>query len=136
MRLSALIPLIVFVSLFIVPSVKAQSATLANFNDGPLIKGFGKHAQVAHSGFEGIKAFRVAFDVAKQADAGELNRKFDSLARFLNMHAAAGVAAEDLNLALVVHGRASLDLLDHQTYAKMHEQDNPNKDVATCIDQA
>jgi len=58
-----------------------------------------------------------------------LNRKFDSLARFLNMHVANGIPAKHIELALVVHGKAGLDLLSNKTYIKMADRDNPNGDL-------
>ena len=59
---------------------------------------------------------RVSFDVAPQADPGKLNRNFVSAARFLNMHVEAGMAPEDLQLALVIHGGAANDLLAPLSY--------------------
>ena len=114
-------------AVFSVFHAHGQERGLEQFADGPLITGYGKHAKVSRPNFLDTAEFSVAFDVAKQADGGEINRKFDSLARFLNMHVAAGVPAQNLNLALVVHGRASKDLLDHQAYTKAHQQENPNK---------
>jgi intracellular sulfur oxidation DsrE/DsrF family protein len=48
------------------------------------------------------------------------------VARFLNMHARAGVPAEQLQVALVVHGGAGLELLDHRAYRERNAVDNPN----------
>jgi intracellular sulfur oxidation DsrE/DsrF family protein len=107
-------------------SSNIQAADLPGFGDGPLIKGYGKHASVSSTSVDSSDAFSVAFDVAKGAEPGQINRQFDSLARFLNMHAAAGVPKENLKLALVVHGRAGIDLLDEVTYTRVQEQSNAN----------
>jgi intracellular sulfur oxidation DsrE/DsrF family protein len=101
-------------------------ASIEDFKDGTVIKGFGKYAQVATATVDKNTKMKVAFDVGAPADAGKINRKFDSLARFINMHVAAGVPKENIQLALVVHGKASFDLLDNPTYQKLHKQDNPN----------
>ena len=53
--------------------------------------------------------FKVAFDTAQRTD-GELNRTMVSAARFLNMHAAAGVPVDRQQLAVVVHGLAVRDV--------------------------
>ncbi len=62
--------------------------------------------------------FKVAFDVSDEAKPGEVNRGFDSVARFINMHAEAGVPAANIHVAIVVHGQAGIDLLNAATYAK------------------
>lgn len=45
---------------------------------------------------------------------------------FLNMHTQAGVPAELLAAALVVHGAASFELLDHEAYRARFGTDDPN----------
>lgn len=90
----------------------AASAGADDFHAGTLIKGYGRVATV-----EGATALpmdtrlRVAFDLGKGASEGEVNRSLDSAARYLNMHAEAGVAPQYVSAAIVVHGGASLDLL-------------------------
>jgi intracellular sulfur oxidation DsrE/DsrF family protein len=101
-------------------------AKLDDFKDGTVIKGFGKYAPVATASVDKHTKMKVAFDVGAPADAGQLNRRFDSLARFINMQVASGVPKENIQLALVVHGKASFDLLDKPSYQKLYKQDNPN----------
>ncbi|WP_395342067.1 DsrE family protein [Ningiella sp. W23] len=126
------------VSLFVLVCIffslnNAVGQSLENFIDGPAIKGFGKHATVEGASVNENTTLKVAFDVGKAAEGGEVNRRFDSLARFINMHVAAGVPIENIALALVVHGRASLDLLDNPTYKNVHEKDNPNKALIQAL---
>jgi intracellular sulfur oxidation DsrE/DsrF family protein len=106
---------------------------MSKFKDGPLIEDYGKHAPVESVSLPATTKLKVAFDVADAADAGKINRRFDSLARFLNMHVAAGVPPENIELALVVHGKGAFDLLDNDTYQKLHKQDNPNKTLLTLL---
>lgn len=110
-------------------------ADMSDFADGPLIKGFGKHAPVKTATVPSDTIMKVAFDVAAPAKKGEINRRFDSLARFLNMHVAAGLKVENIQLALVVHGKASMDLLDDKAYQKAHQTDNPNKALLQVLMQ-
>ena len=85
---------------------------MSAFKTGPVFTQFGPHAPV-----EGIDTvpgdteFSVAFDVAKPADEGARNRGFESAARFINMHVAAGVPEDNIRIAVVVHGKAVNDLL-------------------------
>lgn len=112
-------------------SIHAQTA---EFKDGPLIIGFGKHAPVSTHTVAKDAVFKVAFDVGSTNDKkDEVNRKFNSLARFINMHVAAGVKPDNIQLALVVHGKATLDLLDHQSYQKSYTYDNPNKPLLNAL---
>jgi len=109
------------------------SAQMSSFQEGSVIIGFGKSAEVPTHTISKDAKFRVAFDVASSSDNGKLNRKFDSLARFLNMHVAAGVKKENIQLALVVHGKATFDLLDNAGYQKKYALDNPNKPLLNAL---
>lgn len=66
-------------------------------------------------------AFAVAFDVAEAAEPGAKSRALESPARLLNMLVEAGVPAERVDLAIVVHGGASKDLLASGAYAARHD---------------
>jgi len=103
------------------------------FKEGQVIKGFGKYAVVNNVGVDDATVLKVAFDVSQAAKPGEVNPDFDSLARFLNMHVAAGVKQENIHLALVVHGRAGLDLLNNQSYKKAQDADNFNKALVEAL---
>lgn len=117
----------------VITSSFSLHAKINDFKDGTVIKDFGKHATVATSTVNKNTKLKVAFDVGKAAETGEVNRRFDSLARFINMHVASGVLQENIQLALVVHGKASLDLLDNATFQKAHKLDNPNKPLIQAL---
>ena len=90
----------------------ASAQDMSAFKTGPVFTLFGPHAPV--EGIDkvpGDTEFSVAFDVAKPADEGARNRGFESAARFINMHVAAGVAEDNIRIAVVVHGKAVNDLL-------------------------
>ena len=80
------------------------------FVAGPLIPEFGSVAPVeGHTPVAPDTRFAVAFDTA-QAGGAALNHSLDSAARFLDMHVAAGLSADHLRVAVVVHGRAVGDV--------------------------
>ena len=90
----------------------ASAQDMSAFKTGPVFTLFGPHAPV--EGIDkvpGDTEFSVAFDVAKPADEGARNRGFESAARFINMHVAAGVPEDNIRIAVVVHGKAVNDLL-------------------------
>lgn len=101
-------------------------AVAESFQSGPVFDRWGRHAPVAGVSFDENASFSVAFDVAKAAGDGKLNRQFDSLARFINMHVANGVKPENIHLALVVHGSATLDLLSDEYYKARKGTSNGN----------
>lgn len=81
-----------------------------DFRAGTVIPGYGKFAPVADPTLTPETEFRIAYDVAAGAEPGKANAALDRVARFLNMAAAAGVPAENVALAVVVHGPATNDL--------------------------
>jgi intracellular sulfur oxidation DsrE/DsrF family protein len=103
-------------------------AGLESFTEGPLIQGYGKHAKVEQDmKIPENMRFKVTFDVSDSGGNEALNRKFDSLARFLNMHVADGIVADNIKLALVIHGKASADLLNEKAFQQKFESSNPNQ---------
>lgn len=114
-----------FLSLFLATALAYAEDVI--FSNGPTIKNFGINAEIAATWPMPEKpTFKVAFDVAGQADIGEVNQKFNSLARFINMHTRAGVSPDDIQLALVVHGKALHDLLQSQHYKRNYDSENAN----------
>ncbi|MCL1114977.1 MULTISPECIES: DsrE family protein [Shewanella] len=112
------------------PSFMA-TAGIEAFKSGTVIKDYGKVAEVKSSLVipKGM-TFKVAFDLAKAANPGELNRSIETLARFINMHVAAGVKLEDISLAMVVHGQAASDLTQQRYYQMLNAgQKNANADL-------
>ena len=97
------------------------------FMAGPVIKNYGKHAKVQQDfNFDKNSVFKVAFDIGEQGKIGEVNRKIETLARFINMHVANGMLANNIHLALVVHGQAGFDLLKGPLYQEKFQQKNAN----------
>lgn len=106
------------------------SAQMENFKTGPVFEEFGPTAPVQTSEpLATDSTFNIAFDVAKAADPGKLNRTIESAARFINMHVAAGVPAENIHIAIVVHGGASFDLTS-QAFFAAHKDGAQNASAA------
>ncbi|MDH3733369.1 MAG: DsrE family protein [Gemmatimonadota bacterium] len=74
--------------------------------------------------------YRIAWEMVDPAPSpDQLNVHLVTAARFLNMHARAGVPVENLHLALVVHGQAGKAMLDDIGYREKEGVDNPNKEL-------
>jgi len=100
------------------------------FHAGSAIVDFGKIATV-HD-MEPLPknvSFKVAFDVAKAAEPGQINRSIDSVARFINMHVAAGVPIENLDLAIVIHGGSTKEMTDNDFYQKNKATEPVNANI-------
>lgn len=103
-------------------ATQAVAQDMSPFTTGPVFEQYGPVAPVESDMPipEGAE-FKVAFDVAAGAETGELNRTLQSAARFINMHARAGVPLENIQVAVVVHGKASEDLRSAEEYAKRRD---------------
>ena len=86
-------------------------ADFSSFTTGPAIKDFGPVADVEiNLPVPKDAVLRHTFDVAEPAADGELNRTLVSAARFINMHARAGIDPDRIEVAVVVHGKAIDDV--------------------------
>lgn len=115
------------VTLFITLFCAISAVSADKFNTGPVIKSYGKHAEVQQDlTLDKNSVFNVVFDLGAQGSAGKVNGKIETLARFINMHVANGIALENINLALIVHGKAGFDLLKSPIYEEKYQQENSN----------
>ena len=74
------------------------------------------------------------YDIIDGAEPGALNRKLNTPARFLNMHAAAGVPEKNMKLAVVIHGKASLDVASAKAYGAAYEgAENGNVEIIKAL---
>lgn len=123
---------VLFLPLLAAP-VSAQRA------DGPVIRSAGSVFAVPEPDFETPvdTDYRVVWDVRVGADSpDEVNQGLNTVARFLNMHARAGVPLERMDLAVVVHGTAGKDLLEDGPYRDAYGVDNPNRALLRELDAA
>ncbi|MFK7841891.1 MAG: DsrE family protein [Sphingorhabdus sp.] len=109
---------ILFALLPLLAIAQPASAQMEKFKTGPVFEDFGPTAPVETDvPLAKDTVFKIAFDLAKGADPGKLNRSIESAARFINMHVAAGVPEKNIQLAIVVHGGASFDLTKSEFFA-------------------
>lgn len=99
---------------------------------GPVIHSAGAVFEIPAPEFETPLDFtyRVAFDLATgSTSVEELNQGLNSVARFLNMHAQAGVPLSRLEVAVVIHGTAAKDFLVADAFRTHAGFENPNLDL-------
>lgn len=103
---------------------------------GPVIQGYGPVVAVPDQSYNlrSDRDYKVVFDVADSPqDPGVLNRRIESLARYLNMHARQGIDTKRIKMALVLHGSAGKDSLSAEAYMKRYQQGNPNKALMDAL---
>ena len=102
---------------------------------GPVIEGMGPYYAIPDSfNLQPGIHYRAVMDVAEGPDdPASLNRSIESAARFLNMHAASGIAASDMELALVLHGGAAKAALNNAAYKQRFQTDNPNDELLRAL---
>lgn len=97
---------------------------------GPIVNAGGPTFAVENPTFDTPMdmQFKAVFELRDAASAPERqNQNLGTMARYLNMHARAGVPRENIRVAGVVHGGAALALLKDEHYSEEHGVENPNK---------
>ena len=128
----SLAALALLLMLLAAPGVSAQTPP----STGPVIQGFGPTFDVPDPDFITPLSvpYRVIFDIADAAGTPDgRSTRFETVARFLNMHVKAGVPLEDLDVVVAVHGAAGKDLLDHAGYRGRHGIENPNAELIRAL---
>ena len=103
-----------------------------DFHPGALIKEYGPIAEVP--GLEPLPKdthFKLAIDVVDGGVEGEVNKRFNTAAAFLNLQYAQGIEPDNVEIALVVHGSAHRDLLTDEAYGGT----NPNAEVLRLLQE-
>ena len=103
---------------------------------GPVIKDFGAVWMIDDPEYKtsSDSPLKVVFDIMNSPEAPDkLNASIETAARFLNMHAQAGVPLENLKVALVVHNKASKDIITNAAYLKRYGVNNPNERMIRAL---
>lgn len=99
---------------------------------GPIIKDYGKVWSIENPEYQtdSEKEFKAVFDVMTSPESHDMvNPAIETVARFLNMHARAGIEPNNLKAALIIHNKASKDIMTHEAYLKRYSAENPNLEL-------
>lgn len=81
--------------------------------------------------------YKVIFDIYTDAKNPEkANPLLTTVARFINMHTKTGVPAKNLQIAVVIHGKATKNVLSSASFKKRYEIDNPNTGLLAALKEA
>lgn len=104
----------------------------------PIIKGYGGIYEIEDSvnpdpGME----YKIVVDLKfLDRDKESVNRGLDNVARMMNLHGLGGVKAENVSVAVVIHGGATDLVLTNEAYQKRYEVYNPNLELISILKQA
>lgn len=99
----------------------------------PRIADYGKVNFLPHATHQPQPDTRIVVDVTKGGDPEKLFSSIEKLARFVNIYHAAGKEAHEVDLAVVLHGDATLAVLNADAYAQhFNTKSNPHFD---CLHQ-
>ncbi len=115
-----------------------MQTTFAQEAQYPIVKGFGGIYEIEGATNPDVDLeYNIVIDLKTlQRDKESINRGLNNVARMLNLHGLGGVAAENINVAVVVHGGATDTIIDNEAYQKRYELDNPNIPLITALTDA
>ena len=104
------------------------------FSTGPVIEAFGQNAPVdATIPVSRDMVYRVSFDIGEGAAPGQISRDLNTPARFINMMARAGVPLENIQVAVVIHGSAVVDVTRDSVYEARNQTSNANRPLVEAL---
>lgn len=106
---------------------------------GPVIKDFGPVFDVPDSALDFKKnvQYKAVKDLSETAEnEGDLNEGLVSVARYLNMNVGSGIDADNLKVAVIVHGKAMQDMLSDEASMARLKRPNPNTALLNALSEA
>ena len=125
------VTLLALVNLLLTNETLAES-TVKTPIKGPVFKDYGPVHKITDLAVPLKKNFKykVLFDISKTSETeNQLNRNMESVARFINMHVMHGTKLENIDIAVVLHGRATRDGLNNKAYESKYSVSNPTLDL-------
>ena len=114
----------------------ADGLANAEFHN-PTIAPYGKVVRLPDAAQQPREGSKIVVDVTRGGDPRELNAAIEKVARFVNIYAGAGKKSADVQIALVLHGDATLCVLNADAYsAEFDTQGNPNLDCLHELHEA
>lgn len=102
----------------------------------PAIKNYGKVVQLPDAAQQPRPESKIVVDVIKGGQPDKLNPAIEKVARFVNIYEGAGKKPANVRIAVVLHGDATLAILNTKTYRERFGAANPNLDCLTKLQEA
>jgi len=118
-------------------AVPGKKAGAAAQQTAPLIEGYGKVVQLIEALHQPRDNSKIVVDITKGGDPAELNPGIEKVAKFVNIYHGAGKQPATVKIAIVLHGDATLAILNGDNYAeRFGTNDNPNFDCLHKLHEA
>jgi intracellular sulfur oxidation DsrE/DsrF family protein len=126
----------VFILSVLILVISGVSLAVAEPITGPVIEEFGPVYYVPDQPLRlpPEETLKAVFDVASAPEAtAESNYRLETAARFLNLNARAGVPAERMDVAIVLHGRATRAALNAEIFEERYGETHPDKALLDAL---
>jgi len=103
----------------------------------PTIKDYGKVVKLPNAAQQPRDGSKIVVDITKGGDPDKLNSAIEKVCRFVNIYAGAGKDSTKVDIAVVLHGDATLAILNDDAYSSRFEtKANPNLECLTELQKA
>lgn len=115
----------------------AEAADPASPTITPVIAEYGAVVPLPEAAAQPRAGSKICVDLTAGGDRERLNPAIEKLARYVNLYAGAGKSPAAVEIAVVIHGEATLDVLDDAAYATAFGvKGNPNLKCLRQLKQA
>ena len=127
-----------FFVLFSIIMLSLSNSIFAQEAQFPIIKGYGGIYEIPNAVLPNADSeYKIVVDLKTlQKDKGSLNLGLNNVARMMNLHGLGGVKAENLKVAIAIHGGATDIIIDNAAYQKRYGVDNPNLELIATLKEA
>jgi intracellular sulfur oxidation DsrE/DsrF family protein len=103
----------------------------------PTIKKYGEVVKLPRATQQPRSGSKVLVDLTRGSDPAQLNPAIEKAARFVNIYHGGGSKRADVDMAVVLHGDATLAALNDDAYSKQYGvEGNPNLDCLHMLHEA
>ncbi|QDT47243.1 DsrE/DsrF-like family protein [Symmachiella dynata] len=103
----------------------------------PAIKDYGKVVQLPGAAHQPRDGSQIVVDITKGSDPDKLNSAIEKVCRFVNIYAGAGKDSAKVDIAVVLHGDATLTVLRNDAYStRFSSKANPNLECLSELKKA
>ena len=103
----------------------------------PAIENYGKVVQFKDAAQQPRDGSKIVVDITRGDDPDKMNSAIEKVCRFVNIYAGAGAKAAKVEIAVVLHGSATLAVLNSQAYSKRFKvKENPTLEVLKVLRNA
>lgn len=116
------------------PSDKADAPHALTF---PSIADHGGVVQLPDAAQQPRAGTKLLVDLTSGGDEDKLNAGLEKVAKYMNIYAGGGAKPAEVKIAVVLHGGATLAVLNDEAYAKRFEvESNPNLQIMQSLHQS